>query len=138
MSNLILWAHRGASTHNPENTMAAFKAALKDGADGLEMDIQLSRDEVPVIIHDQTLERTTNGKGPIKAKTWRQLQYLDAGQWFSEEFKKERIPCLEDILSEFGTGIKLNLEIKAFEAGRIVSELLKHRQKKHIILSSFD
>ena len=138
MSDLILWAHRGASTHNPENTMTAFQAAVKDGADGLEMDIQLSRDEVPVIIHDQTLERTTNGKGLVKFRTWPQLQRLDAGRWFSEQFKEERIPCLDEILLEFGARIKLNLELKTFEAGQMVLDLLKHKPNKHIIISSFN
>jgi glycerophosphoryl diester phosphodiesterase len=138
MSDLTLWAHRGASTYSPENTMTAFKAAVQDGADGLEMDVQLSRDEVPVIIHDQTLERTTNGKGPINLRTWRQLQRLDAGRWFSEQFKEERIPCLDEILIAFGTGIKLNLEIKTFEAGQIVFDRLQHVPNDHIIISSFN
>ncbi|NOR49715.1 MAG: glycerophosphodiester phosphodiesterase, partial [Desulfuromonadales bacterium] len=75
----FLWAHRGASCCAPENTLAAFTLAVDNGADGLELDIHLSRDGVPVVIHDETLERTTDGCGPVAEMTLQQLQRLDAG-----------------------------------------------------------
>lgn len=122
----------------PENTMAAFSAAVACGADGLELDIHLSRDGIPVVIHDETLDRTTDGKGPVSDKTWPQLQMLDAGSWFSKDFAGELIPALEDVLESFGGQIRLNLEIKDFDAGMAVCELLKRHPDAACVVSSFD
>ena len=76
---MLIWAHRGDSHACPENTLAAFAAAIAAGADGVEFDVQLSRDGVPVVIHDETLERTTGARGPVRARTAAQLQALSAG-----------------------------------------------------------
>ena len=78
-------AHRGLSGRFPENTLEAFRAAL--GADGLELDITFSKDDCPMVIHDDSLERTTNGTGMVREQTAAQLQKLDAGSWFGAEFK---------------------------------------------------
>ena len=77
----LVIAHRGASSDAPENTIAAFELALEQGADALEMDIHLSKDGHPVVIHDFTLERTTDGVGPVSARTVRELKRLDGGGW---------------------------------------------------------
>lgn len=134
----FLWAHRGASAIAPENTMAAFVAALECGADGLELDIHLSRDGVPVVIHDETLARTTNGRGRVCGKTWSQLQKLDAGSWFSAAFAGEPVPALEDVLKTFGGRVRLNLEVKAYDAGAAVLELLQRYPEAECVVSSFD
>jgi len=138
MNYPFLWAHRGASSLAPENTMAAFSIAVECGADGLELDIHLSRDGVPVVIHDETLDRTTEGHGQVRNKTLRQLQLLDAGSWFAAEFAGEPIPVLEDVLKTFSGRVRLNLEIKEFRAGLAVLELLKHYPDADCVLSSFD
>jgi len=95
---LLVIAHRGASGHAPENTLAAFRRALAMGATFIETDLQLSRDARFVAIHDGTLERTTNGKGTVHELTLGDLRKLDAGAWFGSEFAGERIPTLEEIL----------------------------------------
>lgn len=108
-----IFGHRGSAGTHPENTMISFQAAEHAGAEGIEFDIQLSRDGVPVIIHDETLERTTNGKGWVKDLTFSELQQLDAGAWFSEKYKGTKIPALEEVLTwAQGNRLLLNLELK--------------------------
>ena len=95
---MLVIAHRGASGHAPENTLAAFRKAIAQGAAFIETDLQLSRDARLVAIHDDTVDRTTNGQGPVHDLTLAELQRLDAGSWFGSEFAGERIPTLEEIL----------------------------------------
>lgn len=110
----LVIAHRGESGYFPENTMRAFKAAEASGADMIELDVTLSKDYVPVVIHDDTLNRTTNGNGLVREKTFRELQNLDAGSWFSEEFSGEHIPSLEEVCAWLQTNqLKVNIEIKS-------------------------
>jgi glycerophosphoryl diester phosphodiesterase len=113
-------AHRGASGLAPENTLAAFRKAVELGAGFIETDLQLSRDARLVALHDDTLERTTNGDGPVSARTLQELRRLDAGSWFhasnqetAASFVGERIPTIEEVLA-FGREheIGLHLEIK--------------------------
>ena len=94
----LVIAHRGFSGVAPENTLAAFRKAIDVGADMFELDVLLSQDEHVVVIHDDTLERTTNGTGKVIDHTLAELQALDAGSWFSPEFAGEPIPTLEDAL----------------------------------------
>jgi glycerophosphoryl diester phosphodiesterase len=105
-------AHRGASARAPENTLAAFREAVRLGADAIELDVQLSADGVPMVIHDQTVDRTTNGHGAVATLACRDLRRLDAGAWFSSRFKGERIPTLEETLEFAGGRCGLNVEIK--------------------------
>ncbi len=99
MKELEIIAHRGYSAIAPENTMAAFYAAIEHQADSIEFDVQLSADGVPVIIHDATLDRTTNGTGKVIETTLEQLKELDAGYWFNSVFAKEKIPTFQEVLS---------------------------------------
>src|SRR5438876_409391 len=110
---MLVIAHRGASGHAPENTMAAFRKAVAQGATFIETDLQLSRDAHFVAIHDTTVDRTTNGQGAVHDMTLADLRRLDAGSWFGSEFAGERIPTLEDIL-EFSkkNDVVFYLEIK--------------------------
>src|SRR5260370_24066896 len=109
----MLIAHRGASGHAPENTLAAFKKAVALGATFIETDLHLSRDAHLVAIHDATLNRTTNGQGAVHNMTLAELRRLDAGSWFGTEFGGGRIPTLEK-LSQFSkkNGGGFFLEIK--------------------------
>ena len=103
----LILAHRGASAEAPENTLAAFDLALRHGADGIEMDVRLSADGVPVVIHDARLERTTGGKGRVDALSSRELRRLDAGSWFNERyparargrFRGLKVPLLVEALT---------------------------------------
>jgi glycerophosphoryl diester phosphodiesterase len=95
---MLVIAHRGASGHAPENTLAAFRRATALGASFIETDLQLSRDARFVAIHDDTVNRTTNGHGKVHELTLADLRKLDAGSWFGSEFTGERIPTLDDIL----------------------------------------
>lgn len=111
--HIAIIAHRGASASAPENTLAAFKQALTDGADMLELDVQQTRDSELVIIHDQTIDRTTNGNGKVKDFTYRQLEQFDAGSWFEHgRFPFEHIPRLQDVIDILDSTTKLLLEIK--------------------------
>lgn len=95
---MLIIGHRGASGHAPENTLAAFKKAVALGATFIETDLQLSRDARFVAIHDDSVDRTTNGQGKVHDQTLAALRRLDAGSWFGSEFAGERIPTLEEIL----------------------------------------
>ena len=106
-------AHRGASYIAPENTLIAFKKAIALGADGIELDVHLSADGIPVVMHDETLDRTTNGKGLIKYYNVCDLESLDAGGWFSDDYAGEAVPTLEQVLKLISdTDMVLNVEMK--------------------------
>lgn len=119
-SRLLRIAHRGASGHCPENTRAAFVRAIELGADMIELDCQMTRDGAVVVIHDETLDRTTNGKGRVRDHTLRELKALDAGRWFGPEFAGEEVLTLEQAIEIFRGKVSLNLEIKGEDApGRL-------------------
>lgn len=111
-------AHRGASARAPENTLAAFREAIRLGADAIELDVQLSADGVPMVIHDDTVDRTTDGRGRVAALVSRDLRRLDAGAWFSARFRGERIPTLEEALECARGRCGLNIEIKEPQGAR--------------------
>ncbi len=96
----ILFAHRGACSHAPENTLASFRRALKDGAEAIELDVKLTSDGKVIVLHDQTVDRTTNGHGDVRTMSLAEVQQLDAGSCFSPEFTGEPIPTLEQVFSE--------------------------------------
>ena len=107
----IIFAHRGASAHAPENTLAAFSLALKHGADGVELDVKLSSDGHVVVIHDPTVDRTTGVHGQVKDMSLDELRELDAGSFFSEKFKGEQIPTLADVFETMGKKNLINIEL---------------------------
>ena len=130
-------AHRGASTQAPENTMAAFQLALDQHADGIELDVILSKDDRVVVIHDAAVDRTTNGTGKVKDLTWAELQELDAGDG-------QQIPALEEVLETFGGQLLINIELKNYasifdtlpiEAAKLVKNF---KLEKSVIISSFN
>src|SRR3989442_1449681 len=100
-SRPLVVAHRGASARAPEHTIAAFELAVASGADALELDVHLSKDGQPVVIHDFTLERTTDGSGLIAEHTVRALKRLDAGRWHDEAFRGQRVQTLAEVLERF-------------------------------------
>ncbi|MCM8900782.1 glycerophosphodiester phosphodiesterase [Caldicoprobacter algeriensis] len=113
MPKPLIIAHRGASAYAPENTLAAFKKAINLGADGIELDVHLSKDGEVVVIHDRTIDRTSNGKGQVAEMSLKELKALDFGSWFSDEYQKESIPLLREVLEllKDWNGL-LNIELK--------------------------
>ena len=111
-------AHRGASDTHPENTLAAFREAIRLGAAMIEFDVALSADGKLVLIHDSTLDRTTNGTGPVSARTLEQLKTLDAGSWKAKRFAGAKVPTLDEALSMMPENIWLNVHLKEDTATR--------------------
>jgi glycerophosphoryl diester phosphodiesterase len=110
--HLVVTAHRGASSVAPENTLSAMVAAVEAGAEFAELDVGLSRDGEVVLMHDRTLDRTTNGTGNLGDYSLEELRGLEAGSWFSQEFTGEPIPTLREIIRFAKGQLKLNIEIK--------------------------
>ncbi len=141
-------AHRGFSRRFPENTLAAFAAAVDAGAQMIELDVSLSKDRQLVVMHDAAVDRTTSGGGAVRTLTLEQLQTLDAGSWFDARFNGERVPTLEQVLDLARGRILVNIEIKpeAFEANgaadaveRQVVELVRAKgMTGDVLVSSFE
>lgn len=125
-----IYGHRGAPAEYPENTLAGFRRAMEVGVEGIELDVHLSRDGVPVVLHDETVARTTNGSGAVADMTVAELQALDAGEG-------ERIPRLAEVLDLVGDAVLVDIEVKANAAGAAVLDELKGRDTRWVI-SSFD
>ena len=109
---VLVVAHRGFSGAAPENTLAAFRKAIEAGSDMIELDIQLSKDGKIVVIHDETLERTTDGQGRVADRTFPEIRKLDAGSWFGSQFSGEKIPTLQEVLELAKGKVLVNIEIK--------------------------
>ena len=137
----LVFGHRGASAVAPQNTLAAFELAAQQGAHGIELDVHLTRDGQLVVIHDFTVESTTDGAGAVADMTLAQLQKLDAGGWFSSEFAGERIPTLDEVFSAVGDKLLINVEIKSSAAGienAVVDCIRHHHMEARVLISSFD
>ncbi|QAS54716.1 glycerophosphodiester phosphodiesterase [Halobacillus litoralis] len=141
----LIYAHRGASKLAPENTMPAFELARAAGAEGIETDVQLTKDQIPVLIHDENLRRTTNGTGFVQDYTYAQLRLLDAGSWFSPKFSDTYIVTLDEFLRWFHEQpMFLNIELKTNvieykNIERIVYESLKrYHVLERSVISSFN
>jgi glycerophosphoryl diester phosphodiesterase len=141
-----LFGHRGAAGIAPENTMASFRQALADGADYLELDVHATRDGVVVVIHDSTLERTTNGRGAVRDLPFSEIERLDAGFRFARDgsypFREQgvRVPALEELLEEFPE-VPLNIEIKQAEPAvepAVVSLLVRKGALERSLLAAED
>jgi glycerophosphoryl diester phosphodiesterase len=135
-------AHRGFSGAAPENTIAAVRAAIDIDADMVEIDVTLSADDHIVVIHDETLARTTDGVGEVAQFTLAELQELDAGSWFDPAFAGERIPTLEQVLNEVDGRILLNVEIKSEAVargvvGKVASAVRELGMIDQVVVSSF-
>jgi len=139
----ILFAHRGDKSHAPENTLPAFSMALQKGADGVELDAKLTADGQVIVIHDSTVNRTTNGTGRVSTLTLEQIRKLDAGKWFNEKFSGTQIPLLEEVFETVGKDKLINIELTNYITLRDglvekVCELIqRHGNQSQIIFSSF-
>ena len=115
LKQVTLIAHRGFSTDAPENTLAAFDLALTNNYPDIEFDVQLSSDGVPIVIHDDSLDRTTNGHGPVNEHTLAQIKTLDAGSWFGPDSVGSRVPTLREVLLRYNGCANLHIELKSHE-----------------------
>jgi glycerophosphoryl diester phosphodiesterase len=128
-----VFAHRGGCDLGPENTIAAFDIGMSTGADGLELDVHLSADGVVVVHHDKTLDRTTNGSGPVAARSVRELERLDAGYWYARGQQYPfrglgiGVPTLRSVLARY-RGVPTIIEIKVHTAamGQAVADEIRH------------
>jgi glycerophosphoryl diester phosphodiesterase len=137
-------AHRGASRYAPENTLAAFRLAIEHGASAIECDVRRTQDGQLVTIHDLTVDRTTNGQGPVSDYPLEALRRLDAGRWFDTRFVGERIPVLDEVLATIRGRALVHLEIKngpTFYDGiedQIVDVIRRHGMEDDTLVMSFD
>jgi glycerophosphoryl diester phosphodiesterase len=143
LSHPIIFAHRGASAHAPENTIPSFELALAQGADAIELDAKLTVDGQIVVFHDATVDRTTDGTGRLAQKTLADLRALDAGNSFSERFRGTKIPTLEEVFETLGKKIFINVELTNYATPRdslvekVCALIKKHSLEKSVIFSSF-
>ncbi|WP_157805635.1 glycerophosphodiester phosphodiesterase [Bacillus sp. mrc49] len=145
MQNIKIFAHRGSKGTHPENTIAAFQKAAETGADGIEFDVHLSADGELVIIHDETLDRTTSLTGYVKDHSSQELKTGDAGVKYAKEFTGERIPFLSEVFDwAKGNDLLMNVEIKTDRLDyegieqKIIDSIRHHQMEQRVILSSFN
>lgn len=112
LTSPVIFAHRGASSHAPENTLAAFLLAVDHGAKAIELDVQLTKDQQVVVFHDGSIQRTTNGTGKIKDLTLSELNNYNAGVTFCPAYQNEKIPTLSEVLTVLPPDILINIELK--------------------------
>jgi glycerophosphoryl diester phosphodiesterase len=138
------FAHQGASHEAPPNTLAAFLLAAELGADGIEFDVHLSSDGEVMVIHDFSVDATTDGHGPVRDKTLSELKRLDAGSWFDPAFSGERIPTLGEVIDVAGEPLLLNIELKTKSlrgdglAEAVVRIVEENHLLERVIVSSFN
>jgi len=140
----LVIAHRGASVHAPENTIAAFRLATELGADAVELDAKLTADGQVVVHHDQTLDRTTTGTGSLTTRTLEELQHLDAGSHFNPSYAGEHIPTLSEVFRAVADRLLINIELSNYASPfdclpEVVIKLVQEfGLEKRVLLSSFN
>lgn len=140
----LIIAHRGDVSNAPENTLAAMEKAWRAGADGVEMDVRLTKDERLIAIHDRTLNRTTNGRGMVDHYTLDQLRQLDAGSWFSPAFAGEPPPTLDQVFELLPKDYLVNVEMKVVIKGmkliarRVAETVARHQRWDSTLVASFN
>lgn len=140
----LILGHRGASAYAPMNTIPAFELAFDQGADGIELDVHRSQDGYAVIIHDFTVDHTTDGSGPVADMTLAELKALDAGGWFSDAFRGVQIPTLDEVFEVVGQRGFVNVEIKSDSqitdgVEQVVADVIaRYSMSQQVIVSSFN
>jgi glycerophosphoryl diester phosphodiesterase len=143
LSRPIVIAHRGDKKHAPENTLSAFKLAAEKGADAIEFDVKLTSDGHVIVLHDRTVNRTTNGTGNMSELPFSALRDLDAGAWFSEDFRGECIPTLDEVFETVGKRVYMNVELKDYGTlgdalvPKVIELVTKHGLQNRVLFSSF-
>ena len=128
----LIIAHRGDLTAAPENTLPAFQRAWQAGADGVELDVRVTRDGQLVVFHDRTVERTSNGCGPVDGFTLTEIQSLDVGSWFGPAFIGETAPALDDVFESLPKDYLINVEMKVVIKGmKQIAHLVAQTVRRH-------
>jgi len=143
-SRPLVYGHRGAMAYAPMNTLPSFELAIEQGADGIELDVWLSQDDVPVVIHDFEVDKTTDGEGRVGSMPLEALKELDAGSWYDESFSGARIPTLDEVFETVGKRTKINGEIKSLQVQTLdvvwhtVECIKNHSMQDNVLVSSFN
>jgi len=145
VSRVLVIGHRGASLRAPENTLAAFRLAASLAADGIELDTKLTADSEAIVMHDQTIDRTTSGKGWVRDHTLADLKRLEAGSHFGPEFAGEPIPSLEEVFQEFADSpMLIDVEVGNYASpqdrlpDRVVELVRQYGLDRRVLISSFN
>jgi glycerophosphoryl diester phosphodiesterase len=139
----MVFGHRGACALAPENTIPSFELAIEQGADAIELDVKLTADNQAVVIHDETVERTTDGKGFVNQLSLSEIKKLDAGKFFNEKFAGVRIPTLSEVFESLGKRILIDVELTNYFSPTddlipIVAAIVKnHQMQTQVFFSSF-
>lgn len=139
----VIFAHRGACALAPENTISSFELAVSHQADAVELDAKLSKDGVVMVIHDQTLDRTTDGTGKVNEHTLAELKALDAGAKFNQRFAGEKIPTLEEVFEAVGKKVLVNVELTNYSSrkddliARVAKVVKRQNMQDRVLFSSF-
>jgi len=139
-----LFAHRGASAYAPENTLVAFELAAHQNADAIELGAKLSRDGQVVVIHDQTVDRTTDGSGKVGELTLAEIKELDAGSTYDQAFRGEKIPTLNEVFEAVGGKLVINIELTNYASPldglpkKVATLTQAHALENHVLFSSFN
>jgi glycerophosphoryl diester phosphodiesterase len=139
----IIFAHRGASGYAPENTIAAFEMAVSLGAEAIELDTKLSSDGVVMVMHDQTVDRTTGQSGNLRTFTAQQLRQMDAGSHFDAKFAGEKVPTLAEVFEAVGQKIFINIELTNYQTSgdglvdKVIELIDQYSMNERVIFSSF-
>ena len=140
----LIIAHRGDAANAPENTIPAFRKALDLGADGIELDVRLTKDEKLVVFHDRRLDRTSNGHGPVNHHTQSEVLDLDAGSWFGPDFMGEQPPTLDEAFESLPSDFLINVEMKVIMKGmkliahKVAEVVRRHARWDSTLVASFN
>ena len=140
----LIIAHRGDVSNAPENTLPAFRSAFESGADGIELDVRLTRDQQVVVFHDRGLKRIGKRKGLVTNATMDEMRELDAGGWFGPEFRGERAPTLDEVFEDLPSDYLVNVEMKAVIDGmriiahRVAEVIRRHQRWTSTLVASFN
>jgi glycerophosphoryl diester phosphodiesterase len=134
---VMVIAHRGEHNHHPENTIPAYKAAIKLGADFIEVDVRTTKDGKIVIMHDRTVNRTTNGQGAVKEMTFHQIRKLDDGIKFSPQFRGTRVPTLDQVFRLARGHIGVYLDCKDIQPSVLVAAIDRYHMENHVVIYGY-
>jgi glycerophosphoryl diester phosphodiesterase len=150
-SQCLIIGHRGAMGYAPENTIASFEDAIRRGADWIELDVQLSQDGEVVVMHDTSVDRTTNGEGLVRDLPWKRIKTFDAGAWYGPDFARQFVPSLDEVIAHFKNrktsrqlplGIVIELKTARGSGGSLadcVAAILRREQfAERVVVISFD
>lgn len=137
MKKVIVVAHRGFSSKYPENTLLSFKKAVELGSDAIELDVRETKDGKIVVIHDEKVDRTTDGTGYVEKLTYKEIKKLDTGKW-KGKFKNVKVPLLKNVFEEIGNVIHFFIEIKKADIKKVIEIIYKYKMENNITICSFN